>query len=99
MVYVEGGVAVSTNAGANFSSAFVNVAELQTFARYGAFPSANVWYLAAGQWPTAAADRADDARRTAQGLQVQRRSPRIVAVHDPRTGVAKNEIRTEPKEV
>jgi photosystem II stability/assembly factor-like uncharacterized protein len=43
------GVAVSQNSGAGFM--FVNISILQTVSRYGAYPSANVWYVSAGEWP------------------------------------------------
>lgn len=43
------GVAISTDAGK--TSKFYNISIAQTMARYGAFPSRQVWYIAAGQFP------------------------------------------------
>jgi len=43
------GVAVSTDSGATF--VFINISTLKTESRYGAFPSAKVWYISAGEWP------------------------------------------------
>jgi len=43
------GVAVSTDGGKSVK--FYNISEAQTIARYGAFPSRNVWYISAGQFP------------------------------------------------
>jgi len=43
------GVAVSGDSGAIFS--FVNISTLQTFSRYGAYPSQKTWYISAGEWP------------------------------------------------
>jgi len=48
------GVAVSTNYGQHFT--FYNISQLETIARYGAFPSATTWYVSAGQWPGGAVD-------------------------------------------
>jgi hypothetical protein len=42
------GVAVSNNGGKTFTA---YNASLSTFARYGAFPTDDVWYVAAGQFP------------------------------------------------
>jgi photosystem II stability/assembly factor-like uncharacterized protein len=42
------GVAITVDGGKTFK--FVNVSALQTYSRYGSFPSRNVWYLAAGMW-------------------------------------------------
>jgi len=44
----QNGVAISMDGGKSFK--FNNVSELVTDSRYGAFPSRNVWYLAAGMW-------------------------------------------------
>jgi len=43
------GVMVSHDQGKSFD--FFNITVLRTWARYGAFPSANVWYVTAGHWP------------------------------------------------
>lgn len=42
------GVAISTNGGKTFT--FKNISELNTYARYGAFPSKDVWYVSAGMF-------------------------------------------------
>jgi len=42
------GVAVSKD-GSSFN--FINISALNTQARYGAYPSATTWYIAAGEWP------------------------------------------------
>jgi hypothetical protein len=43
------GVMVSHDQGQIFE--FFNISVLRTWARYGAFPSDNVWYVTAGHWP------------------------------------------------
>jgi len=43
------GVMVSHDQGKSFE--FFNISVLRTWARYGAFPSDNVWYVTAGHWP------------------------------------------------
>jgi hypothetical protein len=45
----DDGVAVTTDSGATFT--VYNITQLQTEARYGAFPSATTWYISAGEWP------------------------------------------------
>jgi len=45
----EDGVAISSNSGATFD--FINITELETDSRYGAYPTTSVWYISAGQWP------------------------------------------------
>lgn len=64
------GVAVSTDGGMHYT--FVNVTELTTSARYGAFPSAQTWYLSAGMWPNneAQADGRPLSRRLTARLDV-----------------------------
>jgi photosystem II stability/assembly factor-like uncharacterized protein len=53
---VEGnGLAVSMNGGLNFTQYF-NITQLQTGARYSSHPSANTWYITAGQWPGEGSD-------------------------------------------
>jgi len=44
------GVAISTDAGKTVK--FYNISIAQTIARYGAFPSRKVWYIAAGNFPS-----------------------------------------------
>ena len=77
-----GGVAMSTNGGANFS--YIAAPVLLTPARYGAFPSATTWYIAAGQWANAKIAQ-QDAELEARGIQVRRRSARIATVQDGKT--------------
>ena len=48
------GPAVSINNGANFSAD--NITSLTTDSRYGAFPSATTWFIAAGDWPGEGSD-------------------------------------------
>jgi hypothetical protein len=48
------GPAISTDSGAAFSAD--NVTGLSADARYGSFPSAKVWYIAAGDWPGEGSD-------------------------------------------
>jgi hypothetical protein len=48
------GVATSFNAGANFT--VTNITALDTFARYGAFPTDTTWFVNAGQWPGEGSD-------------------------------------------
>lgn len=43
------GPAVSTDSGASFKAD--NISSLNSDSRYGAFPSATTWYVAAGDWP------------------------------------------------
>jgi len=43
------GVMISHDQGKSFN--FFNISSLRTWARYGAFPSDNVWYVTAGHWP------------------------------------------------
>jgi len=43
------GAAVTADSGQSWT--FVNVTELNTFARYGAYPSITTWYISAGEWP------------------------------------------------
>jgi len=43
------GVMISHDQGKTFD--FFNISVLRTWARYGAFPSDNVWYVTAGHWP------------------------------------------------
>jgi len=43
------GVMVSRDQGHKFE--FYNISDLKTWARYGAFPSDQVWYVTAGHWP------------------------------------------------
>jgi len=43
------GVMISHDQGQSFE--FFNISVLRTWARYGAFPSDNVWYVTAGHWP------------------------------------------------
>jgi photosystem II stability/assembly factor-like uncharacterized protein len=43
------GASVSLDGGAHWK--WYNVSILKTFARYGAYPSANTWYISAGEWP------------------------------------------------
>jgi hypothetical protein len=45
----QNGVAISTDGGRTYT--FNNINELNSYARYGAFPDKNTWYIAAGQWP------------------------------------------------
>jgi len=40
---------ISRDQGQSFE--FFNISVLRTWARYGAFPSVNVWYVTAGHWP------------------------------------------------
>jgi hypothetical protein len=42
------GVAVSLDDGRSFEK--IDITALNTYARYGAFPSADTWYISAGQW-------------------------------------------------
>ncbi len=44
------GVAISQDGGASYK--FLNISVAETLMRYGAFPSANVWYMTAGMWPS-----------------------------------------------
>ncbi len=55
------GVAVSSDGGVSFKRYPINA--LFTEARYGAFPSATTWYVAAGEWPEDAAQPARNPRR------------------------------------
>ena len=48
------GPAISTDNGAAFSAE--NITSLTADARYGAFPSAKTWYIAAGDWPGEGSD-------------------------------------------
>jgi hypothetical protein len=48
------GPAISTDSGAAFSAD--HVTGLSADARYGSFPSAKVWYIAAGDWPGEGSD-------------------------------------------
>jgi len=48
------GVAISTDGGKSVK--FFNISAAQTIARYGAFPSHKVWYVAAGQFPQSEED-------------------------------------------
>jgi hypothetical protein len=78
------GVAVSSDGGVTFTDFD---AQLFTDARYGAFPSATSWYVAAGNWPESNDDNAktnddpfsnDDNNIPADGRpQVIRRTPRF----------------------
>jgi len=71
------GCSVSTNYGQHFT--FYNVSELQTIARYGAFPSATTWYISAGQWPGGAAAR--EAWRRGDGSIMTRQMTKRLHYH------------------
>jgi len=43
------GVSISNDGGKSW--AWHNISALNTFARYGAYPSATTWYISAGEWP------------------------------------------------
>jgi len=43
------GASVSADSGVSWT--FHNVSELQTMARYGAYPSVATWFISAGEWP------------------------------------------------
>jgi photosystem II stability/assembly factor-like uncharacterized protein len=45
----DNGVGLSKDGGQTLK--FYNISEAKTYARYGAFPSKNVWYVSAGEWP------------------------------------------------
>ena len=47
---VANGIAVSSDGGASYTP--VNISVLQTETRYGSFPTADAWYVSAGQWPS-----------------------------------------------
>lgn len=51
------GVAISTNGGKHFT--FTNITQLTTLARYGAYPSTQVFYVSAGMWPSSEAVKND----------------------------------------
>jgi photosystem II stability/assembly factor-like uncharacterized protein len=53
------GVAVSTDKGRTFQH---YDAKLNTSSRYGSYPSPNVWYLSAGQWP-------EETRKSGPGIK------------------------------
>jgi hypothetical protein len=80
-----GGVDISRNGGANFS--YVPATGLLTLARYGAFPSANIWYLTAGSWP--------QSTESAEG--VRHLSARLSTYHDGNN--LKNIIHPEPRKM
>jgi hypothetical protein len=50
----DNGVATSFDAGLTFTG--VNISDLVASARYGAFPTANTWFVAAGDWPGEGSD-------------------------------------------
>jgi hypothetical protein len=72
------GIAVSYNQGASFTSYPINI--LQTDARYGAYPSANTWYISAGAWPSGSGS---DNGGLDSEIQL---SERMSLVKDPQTG-------------
>jgi len=43
------GVSISTDGGKDWK--WYNISILNTFARYGAYPSQTTWYISAGEWP------------------------------------------------
>jgi hypothetical protein len=63
------GPAVSVDSGASFAAD--NVTSLQADSRYGAFPSATTWYVAAGDWP---GEGSDDDNPPPSGRRVFKRA-------------------------
>lgn len=45
----DNGAAISNDGGESWK--FFNASVLETFARYGAYPSLTTWYVSAGEWP------------------------------------------------
>jgi hypothetical protein len=92
---VIGGVAVSHDGGANFQ--YVPSTTLMTQARYGAFPTNRIWYVSAGNWPSSAAERAEDQHLLAtSGVQTIRRSQRLSTVQHGSS--IKHVVEFEPKQ-
>jgi len=63
------GAAVSVDGGITFR--FVD-AKLNTSARYGAYPSANTWYISAGDWPESKLPTAPGEKRLSQRISLHR---------------------------
>jgi hypothetical protein len=89
------GPAVSYDAGAVFTA--INITELQTEGRYGAFPTKSTWFITAGDWPsddnanafsyTKAGARVDPSNYVEQialgATLVKRRASRVHLLQEP----------------
>jgi hypothetical protein len=49
---VAGGVAISNDGGKTFESNAVSVLDANHPVRYGAYPTADTWFVSAGSWPS-----------------------------------------------
>jgi len=85
----QNGVAISRNSGQNFK--FYNVKELQTSARYGAYPTVSTWYISAGEWPdTRAVDTTDGSRQISRRIHIQHKNNLqqvVPKLHGPRAAL------------
>jgi len=63
------GAAISTDGGITFK--FLD-AGLNTSSRYGSYPSANTWYLSAGDWPESKLPTAPGEKRLSQRISLHR---------------------------
>lgn len=64
------GVAVSSDGGENYDHFDIGVDGNAYGARYGAYPSANTWYITAGSWPAATAPKTIPGRYVAMSERV-----------------------------
>jgi hypothetical protein len=72
------GVAVSVDGAQNFK--FYNITALKTIARYGSFPSRNVWYISAGMWADSDAEDPTVAHKMSKYLHVHKNGKRSLKV-------------------